>query len=79
MCGKKNRAKLKLVLFAEKWRGLTNIHVPKLFSPSPPPLPPSHNPVRPLLTFIMEENFGNETSGHHINIYIAWFIQWTCW
>ena len=35
---------------------------------SPPP-PPSHKPVRPLLTFIMEENFGNETSGHPINIY----------
>ena len=54
MCGKKNRAKLVLVLFAEKWLGLKKIHVPKLFSPPPPP---SHNPVRPLLTFIMEEIF----------------------
>ena len=52
MCGKKNRAKLVLVLFAEKWLGLKKIHVPKLFSPPPPP--PSHNPVRPLLTFIMD-------------------------
>ena len=43
--------------------GLKKIHAPKLFHP------PSHKPVRPLLTFIMEKNFGNETSGHPINIY----------
>ena len=59
----KNRAKLVLVIFAGKWLGLKKFMFRHFFHPAP-----SHNPVRPLLTFIKEENFGNETSGHHINI-----------
>ena len=62
MCGKKIVQSLCLCFLQRS--GLKKNSCTETFSP-----PPSHNPVSPLLTFILEENFGNETSGHPINIY----------